>query len=740
MASTAKSSNNVSTPEGLPEIKVGELFAGAYRIIRLLGEGGMGAVYLVRDTRSVSRLVALKILRPGKGLETQPVPDTTMSRDLTVSSGAQAAEARLLASCEHPSILPVYDAGTDPATGLSFFTMRPCLVSRAGLAHICDDVLRCPYPRSRRRWQEEPCALSLKNVLEGGKALPEAAVARIGIDLADALQYLHGRTPPVIHRDIKPSNILFDNSGRAILSDFGIAQSLRVDDAGRKPFTHSTFQPFNSDSGRHARAGTPFYASPEQRSGAPVSAATDFYSLGVVLHEALTGERTVGGGPPSTFDPAAISADWDALLPRLLAEDPAARLCDPAEIRRALEAIANRGPRRRRAWRLSAVAAAALAAVSIAVSVLGPWGGARGESPNRPADAPSDPFERVADVARKIALFRSVPVWPVPSSKFFPEFFFPPRPENMRRFTLEHIWEMRLPGDVPMQFVPITPGENHEAHRYREHLHGWFQDPGSNSRPTSGERDSLRVIVPKRILVGRTEVTERQFAAVMESATNAIPMWNFTFAVFTNAEAMAATGIDAASYNDRFNPNLKPLMDAGADLSSIRATSVMWPVNRRAAAPQGMPAANGIRFADVGRFIDKLNSLCPPGCTFRLPTEAEWESVCRCATNLRFEGDDPDAVCWSRENSGGAPHPVARKKPNAYGAYDFHGNVAEWCLDGFAPLALPAFDPLAPVPPDGRHVVKGGSWADAAGECGSEARRGAGPDETGIGFRLVLEY
>ena len=245
MASTAKSSNNVSTPEGLPEIKVGELFAGAYRIIRLLGEGGMGSVYLARDIRSVSRLVALKILRPGKGLETQPVPDTTMSRDLTVSSGAEAAEARLLASCEHPSILPVYDAGTDPATGLSFFTMRPCLVSRAGLAHICDDVLRCPYPRSRRRWQEEPCALSLKNVLEGGKALPEAAVARIGIDLADALQYLHGRTPPVIHRDIKPSNILFDNSGRAILSDFGIAQSLRVDDAGRKPFTHSTFQPFN---------------------------------------------------------------------------------------------------------------------------------------------------------------------------------------------------------------------------------------------------------------------------------------------------------------------------------------------------------------------------------------------------------------------------------------------------------------------------------------------------------------
>jgi formylglycine-generating enzyme required for sulfatase activity len=180
--------------------------------------------------------------------------------------------------------------------------------------------------------------------------------------------------------------------------------------------------------------------------------------------------------------------------------------------------------------------------------------------------------------------------------------------------------------------------------------------------------------------------------------------------------------------------------EAGKTLSDYRYFSVFLRIPFDTPPQSGMPAAEGIRFADVERFVAKLNSLCPPGCTFRLPTEAEWEAACRLKDERRFEGEEPDEVCWSRENSGGAPHPVAQKKPNFLGIFDLHGNVAEWCLDGYAPLVRPAFDPIAPVPANGMRVVRGGSWADPASECGSEVRRGAGPKDTGIGIRLVLEY
>ena len=100
--------------------------------------------------------------------------------------------------------------------------------------------------------------------------------------------------------------------------------------------------------------------------------------------------------------------------------------------------------------------------------------------------------------------------------------------------------------------------------------------------------------------------------------------------------------------------------------------------------------------------------------TVRLPTDAEWEYACRAGTQTEFSfGDDPSALgdyAWHGGNSGNYPHPVGQKKPNAWGLYDMHGNVHEWCADwhGEYPKG-PATDPTGPASGTVR-VLRGGSW------------------------------
>jgi formylglycine-generating enzyme required for sulfatase activity len=102
---------------------------------------------------------------------------------------------------------------------------------------------------------------------------------------------------------------------------------------------------------------------------------------------------------------------------------------------------------------------------------------------------------------------------------------------------------------------------------------------------------------------------------------------------------------------------------------------------------------------------------------YRLPTEAEWEYACRAGTATRWcTGDDPaalDQVAWIRDEIDCTTHPVAGKKPNAFGLYDMHGNVWEWCLDRFGPYSGdPVADPAGALS-GGAHVLRGGACTRA---------------------------
>jgi formylglycine-generating enzyme len=141
---------------------------------------------------------------------------------------------------------------------------------------------------------------------------------------------------------------------------------------------------------------------------------------------------------------------------------------------------------------------------------------------------------------------------------------------------------------------------------------------------------------------------------------------------------------------------------------------------------------------------------------YRLPTEAEWEYACRAGTGTDFyTGNmthplssplDPalDHAGWYGGNSGASTHPVGEKEPNAFGLYDMHGNVYEWCWDWYGSgyyASSPAEDPRGPASGSYR-VLRGGSWFGNARICRSANRHGIFPANRSndSGFRLVRTY
>jgi sulfatase modifying factor 1 len=134
------------------------------------------------------------------------------------------------------------------------------------------------------------------------------------------------------------------------------------------------------------------------------------------------------------------------------------------------------------------------------------------------------------------------------------------------------------------------------------------------------------------------------------------------------------------------------------------------------------------------------------GKPYRLPTEAEWEYSCRAKSTGRFYFGDDEAglkdYAWYNKNSAGKTQPVGQLKPNAWGLYDMHGNVGEWCRDWYGEYpAGPVTDPQGPDTGKGR-VLRGGSWYRNSGYLRSAERGNVGPDNRNrnIGFRVARTF
>ena len=148
------------------------------------------------------------------------------------------------------------------------------------------------------------------------------------------------------------------------------------------------------------------------------------------------------------------------------------------------------------------------------------------------------------------------------------------------------------------------------------------------------------------------------------------------------------------------------------------------------------------------RFCKKLNPLLqeqiPSGFTITLPTEAQWEYVCRAGTTTAYcFGDDPAQLgeyAWFRENSNGKTHPVGQKKPNGWGLYDVHGNVWECVLDDYESALPGGIDPYVTNKSGSDSVLRGGSWINGSAFCRSANRISitASIRNADFGFRIAL--
>jgi formylglycine-generating enzyme required for sulfatase activity len=133
------------------------------------------------------------------------------------------------------------------------------------------------------------------------------------------------------------------------------------------------------------------------------------------------------------------------------------------------------------------------------------------------------------------------------------------------------------------------------------------------------------------------------------------------------------------------------------------------------------------------------------GRKVRLPTEAEWEYACRAESTTRFCFGDSEShlgeYAWHRGNSDMGTHPVGKKKPNDWGLYDMHGNVSEWCSSWYGPYdGSKTTDPQGPGSGEAR-VLRGGSWSSEPGDCRSASRHSAAPglQRISVGLRVVVD-
>jgi len=262
---------------------------GRYEIEQELAQGSMGVLFLARDPY-IQRQVAIKVLMYSRTLD-------------QVYQDYFQHEAELIASLEHPCIVPIYDFG--------WHGQQPYIVMRYMAGGSLSDRLDTEEIKSSQ-------------------------IAHIFKRIGEALDAAHARS--IIHRDVKPSNFLLDANGEIFLSDFGIAKSTAI-----------------TDEDGTWLVGTPAYMSPEQVQGRPVDGRADIYALGIVLYRLLTGQLPFSSDSVTALMNARLNlpvpdvrlvkhnlpAVWQEVLGKAMALDPNDRYNTASEFAREVAEVVS---------------------------------------------------------------------------------------------------------------------------------------------------------------------------------------------------------------------------------------------------------------------------------------------------------------------------------------------------------------------------------------------------------------
>ena len=277
-----------------------------YEILRRLGAGGSGVVYLANDTL-LTRPVVLKILR--RGLLTLAQMRTTQLR-----------EARLASAIEHPNVCAIYEVGE---TGEEAYIVMQFVPGQ-----------------------------SLDLLIQRGPASIQLVLS-VGIQIADGLQAAHSLG--IFHRDLKPQNVMLTDGGLVKILDFGLARRLHPEEAGFDPSKPAVDRNASMAETYTARGGTIRYMAPEQFVTGQSSVQSDIWALGVLLYELTSGRhpfarpdaedfqiiRGIQFSDPPDLDQIVpgVSVELKSVIAMCLEKNPAGRYSSAGEVREALKTI-----------------------------------------------------------------------------------------------------------------------------------------------------------------------------------------------------------------------------------------------------------------------------------------------------------------------------------------------------------------------------------------------------------------
>ncbi|MBI3272902.1 MAG: SUMF1/EgtB/PvdO family nonheme iron enzyme [Planctomycetes bacterium] len=497
------------------------------------------------------------------------------------------------------------------------------------------------------------------------RVLSLEAKCEIAAQVADALDV--AAAAGVIHQDVKPANTLVDEAAppdpatgapRVKLSDFGVGRVVSEEVVAKLGLPGGG-RSYALSTAAGSDSGTLMYLAPERIEGRRASTRSDLYSLGVVLFQMAVGDlkRSITADASRAVADPLLQEDLGALL----AHSPESRPARGAEVAKQLRGRAGR--RLRRSVRRAEVALAAAGVLVLAILSLLRMGSALG-TPRYALTLHSDPADggEVHPAITRCAAGEDLTLEARPRANWLFKEWSDGDSTNPRA------WRMpAMDSTLTARFVrDLEPlGKNEQG--LEEFRHGTtgmvlILLPAGRfrmglDRGGEDEKPVHDVTLSRPFLLGKFEVTQEQWRGI--------------------------TGEDPSfTRGDR-----KPV------------ESVTW--------------------NQCDDFLKKLNrGVAKDG--FRLPTEAEWEYACRAGATTKYcFGDEVDRLgeyAWYGHNSGSMTHPVGEKKPNAWGLYDMHGNVWEWCFDwydgDFYKTREACTDPSGPTEPRASRVVRGGSWDD----------------------------
>jgi serine/threonine protein kinase len=730
---------------------------GRYRILRTLGRGAMGTVYLAEDTQ-LGRSVALK------------TPQFTDDSEQELLERFYR-EARTAATLRHPRICPVYDVGD--IDGRHYITM----------AYI----------------EGRPLSAFVHPVEPQTEQQILIAVGKI----AQALQEAHDHG--IVHRDLKPANIMVDRQGEPVIMDFGLAQQARPGEELRLTQMGVIL-------------GSPAYMSPEQVEGdsTKVGPAADQYGLGVILFELLTGQVPFVGSlasvmgqivskaptPPSRYRPA-LDPRIDALCLKMLAKNPADRFPSLSAVADAIAAIVRNPsvrpaskPNSRSSRMGLALAAGAVIGLLAAAVLYFRVGKTLVEI-------------QVSDPGVQVALRGSTVTLTGPDNK---EVKVDPGENELTithgdlkfktgTFTIEkdnkQIVKVSLVGsaiaakfgdkDLPLLPLQATAKADDQpaakSGSEPQPVSGTTEGRPAGGNSTTGPSDRPSLSFPFGAPIAR--IAQRAWAKTLNvpvDTTNSIgikleliPPGSYMMGAYkghhvriTRPCYFGAYEVTRGQFAQFVNATgfrtLAETAPGGIRLDNGEVSTKWEPQKRFTWHEPGFPQEDNhpvvqIAWKDATSFCDWLSR--KEGKVYRLPTEAEWEYACRAGTVTRhYYGSDADDTTqianvadaaakavfprWkeSVKTSDGYVYtsPVGHFLPNNFGLYDTIGNAAEWCSDRYAPDYYdhsPIDDPAGPSAGDAR-VGRGGGFTHVAGSryryWGIDTFRR--PDS---GFRVVRE-